>query len=79
MFEIGDLIVYGTNGVCRVDGMSRSPYDAGDDREYYVLKPLYDQANSVIYTPVTNENVVMRPLLSREKAGEQTNKAERTG
>ena len=21
MFEIGDLIVYGTNGVCRVDGM----------------------------------------------------------
>ena len=34
MFEIGDLIVYGTNGVCRVDGMSRSPYDAGDDREY---------------------------------------------
>ena len=70
MFEIGDLIVYGTNGVCRVDGMCGSPYDAGDDREYYVLKPLYDQANSVIYTPVTNENVVMRPLLSREKAGE---------
>lgn len=68
MFEIGELIMYGTNGVCRVEGFTRSPFNADDEREYYILKPIYDQSNLVIYTPVENENVVMRPLLSLEKA-----------
>ncbi len=68
MFEIGELIMYGTNGVCRVEGFTRSPFDADDEREYYILKPIHDQSNLVIYTPVENENVVMRPLLSLEKA-----------
>ena len=68
MFEIGELIMYGTNGVCRVEGFTRSPFNADDEREYYILKPIHDQSNLVIYTPVENENVVMRPLLSLEKA-----------
>ncbi len=70
MFEIGDLIMYGTNGVCRVTGYCRSPFDANDERDYYVLKPEKDQSNLVIYTPVKNDNVVMRPLLSTEGARE---------
>lgn len=68
MFEIGELIMYGTNGVCRVDGFCHSPFDANDDREYYVLKPLYDPSNLVIYTPVGNDAVVMRRLISQENA-----------
>ncbi len=68
MFNIGELIMYGTNGVCRVDGVTNSPFDPEDKREYYVLKPVHDQSNLVIYTPVENENVIMRPLLSREAA-----------
>ena len=70
MFEIGDLIMYGTNGVCRVTGFCSSPFDASDKREYYVLKPVHDQSNLVIYTPVENESVVMRPLLSPESAND---------
>ena len=54
MFEIGELIMYGTNGVCRVEGFTRSPFDADDEREYYILKPIHDQSNLVIYTPVEN-------------------------
>ena len=37
MFEIGDLIMYGTNGVCRVTGFCSSPFDANDKREYYAV------------------------------------------
>ena len=70
MFEIGDLIMYGTNGVCRVTGFCSSPFDANDKREYYVLKPVHDQSNLVIYTPVENESVVRRPLLSPESAND---------
>ena len=70
MFEIGDLIMYGTNGVCRVTGFCSSPFDAHDKREYYVLMPVHDQSNLVIYTPVENESVVMRPLLSPESAND---------
>ena len=68
MFDIGELIMYGTNGVCRVEGFTHSPFDTHDEREYYVLNPVHDQSNLVIYTPVENENVVMRRLLSFEKA-----------
>ena len=66
MFELEEYIVYGANGVCRVTEICPSPFDASDTRMFYVLKPAGDRGNSVIYTPVDNESVLMRPLLSRE-------------
>ncbi len=65
MFEIGSYMVYGTNGVCRVTDIGTSPFDKRDSRIYYVLKPLSGTGEAVIYTPVDNERVPMRPLLSR--------------
>ena len=64
MFKIGDHIVYGTNGVCLVTDICSSPFDKKDTRTYYVLKPISGHAESVIYTPVDNERVPMRPLMS---------------
>ena len=68
MYKVGEHIVYGTNGVCRVTEIRNSPFDAADTRLYYVLEPMYDTSNSVIYTPVENTNVVMRPLITAEYA-----------
>lgn len=67
MFQPGDLIVYGTTGVCRVEAITR-PNAAGPDRnkQYYQLKPLYQ--DGVIYTPVDNTKVSVRPVISREEA-----------
>jgi CarD family transcriptional regulator len=68
MFQIGDLLFYGTNGVCRVSEICSSPFDSADTRSFYKLAPISDRSSLVIYTPVDNLQVVMRPLISKEEA-----------
>ncbi len=64
MFQIGDLIVYGNNGVCEVTAVA--PLENGvDDRLYYILKN--KQTNGVAYVP-TDSKVYMRPVMSKSEA-----------
>lgn len=67
MFQAGDLVVYGTTGVCRVESIDQ-PNMTGADRnkKYYRLKPFYQ--DGVIYTPVDNTKVSIRPVITREEA-----------
>jgi CarD family transcriptional regulator len=68
MFNIGDLLFYGTNGVCRVSEICASPFDSTDTRSFYKLTPIAENTSLVIYTPVENTQVVMRSLISKEEA-----------
>ena len=68
MFSIGDYMVYGINGVCRVQDICASPFDKKDTRTFYLLKHLGTGEGSVIYTPVDNVQVLMRPLMTKEQA-----------
>ena len=68
MFQAGDVIVCGSHGVCRVEKVGPISSAAGDrDRIYYTLKPLYERG-SVVFTPVDNQKMVIRPVISREEA-----------
>jgi CarD family transcriptional regulator len=69
MFSIGDLVIYGTNGVCQVMGVS-APHlmGASDDRLYYELKPYHKDGK--IMTPVENQKVPMRAILNEEEAAQ---------
>jgi len=66
MFEIGDKIIYGENGVCTVEKIDALPM-AGSSRDkmYYHLSPFV--GTGVYFTPV-DSNVYMRPVMSREEA-----------
>lgn len=67
MYRAGDLVVYGTTGVCRVEEISKPRLDPGQrDREYYLLKPLHQ--DGVIWSPVDSTKVSIRPVMSREEA-----------
>lgn len=67
MFQPGDLIVYGTTGVCRVEALDRPGLSSADKKRlYYRLKPL--QQDGLIYTPAEDGKVPMRPVISREAA-----------
>ncbi len=68
MFSVGDYMVYGISGVCRVEDICASPFDKKDTRTFYMLRPLGATAGSVIYTPTDNVQVAMRPLMSVEQA-----------
>lgn len=65
MFQPGEVIVYGTSGVCRVEEITRLP---GGDRKrlYYKLKPLWQ--DGVIYAPLDSEKIPMRRVISRQEA-----------
>ncbi len=67
MFEIGEHIVYGTSGICRVEEICKSPYDKNDTRTYYLLIPAHNPMGSTIYTPVDNDRVPMRRLMTPEE------------
>ena len=63
-----DLIIYGSNGVCRVEAVGKPAVKGIDEsRLYYTLCPLYSTER--IYTPI-DTNVFMRPAISRREAEE---------
>lgn len=66
MYQIGDLIVYGSTGVCRVEAVETPRHRPGEEeRQYYLLRPLYQ--DGTIRIPVDTK-VFMRPVISRDEA-----------
>lgn len=68
MYQVGAMVIYGGEGVCRVEAVGPlAMRGVRDSRLYYTLAPLYREGK--IYTPV-DTSVFMRPVLSREEAEE---------
>lgn len=56
MFEIGDTVLYGSDGVCTVQDIVHKEV-GGVSGEYYVLESVY-QRKSVVFVPLDNERLV---------------------
>ena len=67
MFNVGDKVVYGVNGVMTVEEIKHSPLK-DDTRKYYYLKPVHKTDSCSVLTPVGNEKVVMRALITSDEA-----------
>ncbi len=67
MHNINDLVLYGTEGICRITDIAVRDMHGGNV-EYYVLKPMGD-GNSTIFVPTGNEALTarMRRILSVEE------------
>ena len=60
MLNIGDLIVYGSEGVCLVADLQRLSFSGIDeDKEYYILVP-QAHASSKLYLPKENDILMAR-------------------
>lgn len=73
MFEVGDYIVYGLNGVCKVEEVG--PMESSSDlseKLYYTLLPVYILGSRII-TPVDNKKVKMRPIITKPEVMELIN------
>lgn len=64
MFQINDVIIYGSQGVCRITGTEEKTVN-GMRKTYFVLKPV-NEKGSTIFAPTDNEIVLkkMRRLLT---------------
>ncbi len=68
MFEVGDYIIYGNNGVCRVVEIGPIQLNySKNDKLYYTLEPIYEKGSKV-YTPVGNKKVLMRQVNTKDEA-----------
>jgi len=68
MFQSDQYIVYGLTGICKVKSVGYLKGDGFDrDKVYYTLEPLHSKG-SAIYTPVENNKVRMREVISKEEA-----------
>ena len=66
MYEIGDKIIYGENGVCVVEKIAPLEISgASKDKLYYYLRPF--TGSGTYFTPV-DSGAFMRPVMSRDEA-----------
>lgn len=63
LYHVGEYIVYGSIGVCRVEAIGPLSFLDSAPKEYYTLRPLYTTGNDTIYTPV-DTTVSMRRVLT---------------
>ena len=65
MYDIGEKIIYGENGVCTVSKVAPLDASGGSDKLFYHLEPLI--GSGVYFTPV-DSGAYMRRVMSREEA-----------
>lgn len=70
MFDCKEPIVYGSSGICSIEGTTVRDF-CGSLNEYYILKPLLSD-KTTIYAPkeASNGNNNMRNIMSKEEANE---------
>ncbi|MDO4622333.1 MAG: CarD family transcriptional regulator [Eubacteriales bacterium] len=74
MYQKGDYIVYGASGTCKVEDVTRLSIPGTDGkRKYYVLRPV-NSSKSTIYSPVNNEKVRIRDVISASEMEEALQK-----
>jgi CarD family transcriptional regulator len=66
MFAIGEAVLYGSQGICTVEGIEEMKVGRTKAR-YFVLRPVY-RNSSTVFVPADNEQLLqkMRPVLSKE-------------
>ena len=66
MFKVGEYVVYGNAGVCKIEDIG--PLSIGSsDKDYYTLVPVYGR-NSRLYTVVDSDKVVIRRTMTKQES-----------
>ena len=46
MYSIGNVVIYTTYGICRIEDLITKEFN-GEKKQYYILKPLHDSKSSI--------------------------------
>lgn len=68
MFSVNDYVIYGSEGVCKVESIGHPEISGLDkSKEYYTLSPVYRSGK--IYTPV-DSSIIMRNVITKNQVEE---------
>ncbi|MEG2483724.1 MAG: CarD family transcriptional regulator, partial [Lachnospiraceae bacterium] len=65
---INDYVIYSYRGICKITDIKEEGVTK-TKRMHYILQPLRDE-KATLMTPVENDKVSLRPIISREEAQE---------
>lgn len=76
MFELNDVLVYGTNGVCKISDIRKENFSGLKSEMYYILSPVFG-TQSTLYVPTGNSKLStkLRPVMVKETLNEMMNTA----
>jgi len=67
VFEVGDYVVHGNSGVCRVDAIQQmDEFGIGENRMYYTLVPVYS-TGSKLFVPIDSKKVITRSVMTKNE------------
>ena len=67
MFKIGDVVIYGAQGICKICNIETKQLGK-ISADYFVLKPIYNDSTS-LFVPIKNEALAskMKPVLTLDQ------------
>ena len=66
MYQVGEKIIYGSNGVCLIEEIKMIQVPKSDEEKaYYIIKPMFQECR--ISVPVDTK-MFMRPIISEAEA-----------
>ncbi len=69
MFDTGSCLMHKSEGVCVVEGVRTESF-GGVSRDYYILRPLYENTATTVFLPIESADKRLRALLTREEWGQ---------
>lgn len=69
-YSIGENVIYGANGVCRISGIEKISFFHERPKKYYILEPLFVTQSQTTYVPYDDETMTskIQPIVSKEEA-----------
>lgn len=66
MFDTGSCLMHKSEGVCVVEDVRTESF-GGVSRDYYILRPLYENTATTVFLPIESADKRLRVLFSREE------------
>lgn len=67
MFSVGQYVIYGLHGVCKVEAVGALSFLRGKNERYYTLKPTHATGGTKFYVPIGSD-AQMRTAMTKEDA-----------
>ncbi|MBP3436348.1 MAG: hypothetical protein J6K61_00365 [Clostridia bacterium] len=68
MYQIHDIIFYGSAGVCEIDAIEKEPFEGAPEGVLYYVMHTLNEPRQTIFNPVTNDKVFSRHLMTKQEA-----------
>lgn len=79
MYPINAYVMHRSEGVCVVEDVRTERFPGTTPKQYYILRPVYENTATTVFLPVDSEDARLRPLLTAEEIAALLEQAKTAG